>query len=165
MALTTAGLDAGRVHVPGAAYAEPVLELQLFEDGGLRLLMTRLSDAAPTPYSPPGQPEQVIFDSAAVILTRHVLHLLALLADEVGYHGGWILAAGATRLRGRRRHVPRGFPTDNRYTDDTYEEATAVTLAELQQASGAVTRRLLGPLLRSLDSEKIFAKALSDNVT
>ncbi|WP_030960715.1 hypothetical protein [Streptomyces sp. NRRL S-378] len=70
-------------------------------------------------------------------------------------------SAAAARSPGRR---PSGiFASNHRYSADTYEESTGATLAELRDAPGTVTRRLLGPLLRSLDSEEVFAKALTDD--
>ncbi|MEV6251276.1 ATP-binding protein [Streptomyces sp. NPDC051742] len=164
VALSSSGIGAGRVYTPqGGSYDESVVELQLFEDGGLRLLMTRLSEGASTPYESPDEAEQVIFDSAAVVFTRHMLELIRLISEDVGYHGNWAVAVGANRLRGRRRwSQPAIFASNHRYSADTYEESTGATLAELRDAPGTVTRRLLGPLLRSLDSEEAFAKALTD---
>ncbi|MGX4695382.1 AlbA family DNA-binding domain-containing protein [Streptomyces sp. JNUCC 63] len=164
VALNSPGLGAGRVYTPqGASSDEDVIELQLFEDGGMRLLMTRLSDGTSKPYESPDDGEQVIFDSAAVILTRHMLELIRLISEDVGYHGNWAVAVGANRLRGRHRYTHQSlFASNHRYSADTYEESTGATLAELREAQGTVTRRLLGPLLRSLDSEEVFAKALTD---
>ncbi|MFE1797751.1 helix-turn-helix domain-containing protein [Streptomyces sp. NPDC059517] len=164
VALSTSELGAGRAYTPTDSYgAENVIELQLFEDGGLRLLMTRLSNGHSKPYEAANEAEQVILDSGAVILTRHTLELLRLISEDVGYHGSWAVAAGATRLRGRRRYSPDSvFASNARYSEDTYEETTGATLAELRNAQGAVTRRLLGPLLRSLDSEGVFVNALTD---
>ncbi|GGQ39404.1 hypothetical protein ACH4NV_33840 [Streptomyces althioticus] len=39
---------------------------------------------------------------------------------------------------------PSIFASNHRYSADTYEESTGVTLAELRDAPGTVTRRLLG---------------------
>jgi hypothetical protein len=74
----------------------------------------------------------------------------------------WI-ADHCQRLRGRRRYTEQShFSSNHRYSAATYEESTGATLAGLRAAPGTVTRRLLGPLLRSLDSEEMFAKALTD---
>ncbi|MFI2739522.1 hypothetical protein [Streptomyces sp. NPDC018711] len=107
------------------------------------------------------------FENAVhVVFTRHVLELIRLirlLSEDVGYHGNWAVAVGADRLRDRRRwNQPSIFASNHRYSADTYEESTGVTLVELREAQGAVTHRLLGPLLRSPDSEEAFAKALAD---
>ncbi|MDX2600292.1 ATP-binding protein [Streptomyces caniscabiei] len=164
VALSSSGLGAGRAYAPeGRSSDESVIELQLFEDGGLRLLMTRLSEGTSRPYESPSDAEQVIFDAAAVVFTRHMLELIRLISDEVDYHGNWAVAVGANRLRGRRRwSQPSIFASNHRYSADTYEESTGVAVAELRDAPGTVTRRLLGHLLRSLDSEESFVKALTD---
>ncbi|MFD8431803.1 helix-turn-helix domain-containing protein [Streptomyces coelicoflavus] len=163
VALSSPALGPGRVYTPeGRSSDASLVELQLFEDGGLRLLMTRLSFGTSEPYTLPGDEEQVLFDTAPVVLTRQMLELVRLISEDVGYHGNWSVAAGANRLRGRRRwSSPSVFTSNHRYSDDTYEESTGTTLAELDAAQGAVTRRLLGPLLRSLDSEEAFEQALN----
>ncbi|WP_432030044.1 hypothetical protein [Streptomyces sp. 1222.5] len=142
---------------------EDVIEVQLLEDGGLRLFMTRLSDTLSDRRAADGDAEQVLFDAGAVILTRHMLELIRLVAEDVGYHGNWAVAVGASRLRGRRRYTGQSlFASNHRYSADTYEESTGTTLAELQEAPGPVARRLLGPLLRSLGSEELFVQALTN---
>jgi hypothetical protein len=164
VARSSSSLKSDRTYVPEGRWGdEDVIEVQLFEDGGLRLFMTRLSDGLSERHVPGDDAEQVIFDAAAVILTRHMLELIHLVSEDVGYHGNWVVAVGANRLRGRRRYAQQSlFASNHRYSADTYEESTGATLAELREAPGTVTRRLLGPLLRSLDSEEVFAKALTD---
>ncbi|MFJ3780103.1 helix-turn-helix domain-containing protein [Streptomyces sp. NPDC090075] len=164
VARSSSALKSDRTYVPEGRWGdEDVIELQIFEDGGVRLFMSRLSDGNRERPAAEGHAEQVIFDTAAVVLTRHMLELLRLVSDDVGYHGNWSVALGANRLRGRRRSAGDSyFLSNHRYSADTYEESTRVSLAELHEAQGAVTRRLLGPLLRSLDSEDVFARALAD---
>ncbi|MFH9958932.1 hypothetical protein ACH4OX_32615 [Streptomyces roseolus] len=90
-----------------------------------------------------------------------MLELIRLISEDVGYCRNWTVAVGANRLRDRRRHHGQfEFPSNHRYSADMYEESTSATLAELRDAPTMVTRRLLGPLLRSLDSEEAFAKAV-----
>ncbi|MFI6730455.1 hypothetical protein NRF20_03260 [Streptomyces sp. R-74717] len=50
------------------------------------------------------------------------------------------------------------------YSKDTYREATGAPRAELTSAPGSVTRRLLGPLLRSLNVQSLYEMALTDAV-
>ncbi|WP_345964518.1 hypothetical protein ABDE16_37060 [Streptomyces sp. BRB040] len=91
-----------------------------------------------------------------------MLELVRLISGEVGYHGKWPVAAGVNRFRGRRRWSSASVFTGNHWcSDGTYEESTGTTLGELNAAQGAVTCRLLGPLLRSLDSEEVFEQALN----
>jgi hypothetical protein len=164
VARSSAGLKSDRTYAPEGRWGdEDVIEVQLFEDGGLRLFKARLSDSLRERHTKEGEAEQVLFDAAAVILARQMLELIRLICEDVGYHGNWAVAVGANRLRGRRGHSGQShFPSNHRYSADTYEESTGATLAELREAPGTVTRRLLGPLLRSLDSAELFAKALTD---
>ncbi|MFH9439049.1 hypothetical protein [Streptomyces rochei] len=164
VALSSSSLRSDRTHVADGSWGEEdVIEVQLFEDGGLRLFMTRLSDNLNRQASE-NEEEQVLFDAGAVIHTRHMLELIRLVSEDVGYHGNWVLAVGANRLRGRRRYSGQSyFPSNYRYSADTYEERTGATLAELRDAPGTVTRRLLGPLLRSLGSEELFTEVLTDD--
>jgi hypothetical protein len=91
--------------------------------------MTRLSDTLSKPHTPSDDTEQVIFDSVAVVLTRQVLELLCLISEDVGCHGNWAMAVGANRLRDRLRYSGQAvFLSSQRYSEDTYEETTGVTL-------------------------------------
>jgi hypothetical protein len=102
--------------------------------------------------------------------TASTARLMALVggaaADEGGYRGNWALALGATRLRGRRPYLGPlhwgGFGSIARYSQDTYAEATGTTWAELAAIPGAITRRLVGPLLRGLDVQDRYDAVLSD---
>lgn len=165
VARSSANLGDGRQYAPSGHHGdEHVIELQVFENGGLRLFLTRFSDTIGTP----DRPEQELFPVAAVLLTRRMLEILRLLAEDSGYFGNWSLAVGASRLRGRRCYrsgeSQMSFAANPRYSEDVYQEAAGATLAELTSAPGAVTRRLLGPLLRSLNSEGVYEKALTDNL-
>ncbi|MFF7764182.1 AlbA family DNA-binding domain-containing protein [Streptomyces griseorubiginosus] len=161
-ALCSHNLADGRTHKPTGQWGdEDLIEVQFFEDGGLRLYSSRLSDN-------PGRSsdgEQALFDAAAVGLTRRMLEVVRLTAEKAGYFGNWTLAVGATRLQGRRRYAGEAWAfagTSGRYSQDTYKRATGATWADLNSAPGTITGRLLGPLLRSLGSQDLFTQALSD---
>jgi hypothetical protein len=71
------------------------------------------------------------------------------------------LALGATGLKGLRPAPSRNNWGDGPPHDrETY--TAAATRAELDQAPGAITRRLLGPLLRALAVESHYGSALTD---
>ncbi|MGW0647281.1 AlbA family DNA-binding domain-containing protein [Streptomyces umbrinus] len=162
-ALSTHNLGDGRRHEPKGEYgAEDVIEVQFLEDGGLRLYSSRLSDN-------PGESSgghQVLFDAAAVALTRRMLEVVRLTAEQAGYFGSWSIAVGATRLRGRHRYESHetwgAHGLTARYTEDTYRRATGASWADLNSAPGMTTERLLGALLRSLGSQDVYTKALAD---
>jgi hypothetical protein len=146
---------------PTSSYhQENAIELQVHEDGGLRLFSSRLSDVRGQGSSPG---EQVIIESVAVNHTRRFLALVIGAGERAGYFGNWTLALGATGLRGLRA-VPRpnSWGDGPPYDRDTYRATTAATWAELNQAPGAITRRLVGPFLRALETEGYYSKVLSD---
>lgn len=62
--------------------------------------MTRLSDGLHDRYGPEEDAEQVLFDAGAVILTRHMLELIRLVSEDVGYHGNWAVAVDSAAVVG-----------------------------------------------------------------
>ncbi|MFI9026321.1 helix-turn-helix domain-containing protein [Streptomyces sp. NPDC053560] len=150
----------GRVYQPGGRIDPDAIEIQFFEDGGLRLFQSRLSDELR-----PGL--EVIIDAAPVSLLRRFLALVTAVAGDTGYLGSWALAAGATSLRGKVAHSTtdyvRYFGQSPTYDQDDYQRATAASWAELTASPGAVTRRLIGPLLRTLGCEERWMNALTDS--
>jgi len=130
---------------------EDVVELEVHEDGGLRIFMGRLSDTM-------DDGEKVLFDTAAVIYVRRLLALVRAAAEEGGYFGNWVLALGATGLRGCRSYLLQmhwpGGGSDPRYTDDIYRQATRASYAELVANPGQVAELLLGRLLRALGTSE-----------
>jgi hypothetical protein len=106
----------------------------------------------------------VILDAAAVTYTRRFLALVRAAGEKAGYFGNWALAFGATGLKGMAAHNPNVFSSGTRalYYEDTYTETTTVSWAELNTTSGAVARRLIGPLLRALMTEGRYAAILDD---
>jgi hypothetical protein len=159
-------LGEGRIFTrnPGTYHDENAIELQVFEDGGLRLFSSRLSERLHQETE-----DHFIYDPAVVGNTRRFLALVRQASADAGYMGNWALALGVTRLRGRGPYtsVPQNFRGTsvqrNRYDRDTYEQATETTWAELNETPGAVTRRLVGSFLRTLAAEEYFDTALSDD--
>lgn len=158
VARTSSNLGEGRVFAPASSYApDDAIELQVFEDGGLRLFSSRFSDEIGGSNN-----EHVILDAAAAGLTRRFLAIVIAASEEAGYAGNWSLAIGATGLKGLRAYTQgwMSYGTTSRYDSDDYRQATAASWAELAAAPGAVTRRLIGPLLRSLGTENRFKTVL-----
>ncbi|GAB3159744.1 hypothetical protein [Microbispora hainanensis] len=161
-ARATRNLGEGRIFTPiSEIHPEDAFELQVHEDGGLRLFTSRFSSLD----SDAG--EQVILISGAVSHTRRFLSLIRAAAEQAGYFGNWALGLGATGLNGLRAYTSRNtnnwlFTPQTRYDEEDYREATTVTWAELNEAPRAVTRRLAGPLLRALSTEDRFMNALVD---
>ncbi len=166
-ARATRNLGEGRIFTPdpGAYHDENALELQVFENGGIRLFSSRLSEQIEGAETE----DHFLYDPIAVSNTRRFLALVREAAATSGYMGNWALAVGVTRLRGRRPYtsVPQNqrwlSGPQNRYDRDTYEQATETTWAELNETPGAVTRRLIGSFLRTLAVEEYYDTALNDD--
>ena len=125
-----------------------LLELEVSDQGTLRLMTTRLSDSVGSGDS------EVLFETMMPILTRRVVGLACAMADNVGYAGPWMLGVAATKIAGLQAFMEggrwdfdaRALPKDQ----DEYRRHTTATNAELLQTPGAVTERLVGRFLRSL---------------
>lgn len=140
---------------------EDAVELEIHEDGGIRIFMSRLSDSVRDSV----RDEQELFESAAIIYVRRLLALVLTAADESGYLGNWALAVGATQLRGRSSYElrRRSFHSDApRYNEDTYRRAVVVSHAELLATPGKVTGALLSRFMRALGTDSVFARFLTD---
>jgi hypothetical protein len=164
-ARATPNLGNGRRFTPTqSASPEDAVELQVHEDGGLRVFMSRFSDRLPVSSIRPA-PENVILDAAALDYTHRFLALVRAAADQAGYFGNWALAFGATGLQGLRAYGSNNiafFSASAVYDVDTYTQTTSVSWAELINVPGTITRRLVGPLLRALAIEEQYSALLTD---
>lgn len=142
-----------------AHFNEDALELELSEDGEVRLLTTRLSDD----WTGNGQ---VLLDVAIPVLTRRVLRIASAVAAHCGYQGPWMLGVAATGIAGlgaldRRMGTFDRGPSVGREVDE-YRAVTTASPAELSQLPGALTARLTGRLLRALGSSEQYRHLLTD---
>lgn len=109
-ALATHNLGRGRTFTPTSDYSpEKAIELQVHENGGLRLFSSRLYDADRNGVFE----EQVIIEYAAVVHTRRFLALVMAATEHAGYLGSWALAFGATGLKGLRAAPARASSGQN----------------------------------------------------
>jgi hypothetical protein len=139
----------------GLRREETLLELVIREDGGIRLVCGRGTDAFPRQGTASPQSPMAVIAMLALGLTHSVAALAGRLADEyAAYLGQWRLGIRMDRLRGA---VPldllQGHPLHrpgNPYSRDEYEKVTAATTEELVDAPHAVAERLVAPLLRGL---------------
>lgn len=157
VARVTNNLRDGRIFTPGRQNLESVMELQVHEDGGLRLFSSRLSRPDNTSDG------QFIIHEAVVGNTYRFVALVTAAAAEAGYLGTWALAIGATALRGLSVGGDEwDFSGDARYDEDAYTRTTAASWAELSSAPGSVTKRLAGPLLRAFEIEGRYSSVFAD---
>jgi hypothetical protein len=162
-AAVTAGLTSDRrlscLDEPEHRFNEDALELELSEDGAVRLLTTRLSDQ-------PREGAQALFAVMIPVLTRRVLSIAAAVADHCGYQGPWLLGVAATGIAGQAAWTEGyglGYSNTRLAQDqDDYRATTTASYAELTQTPGAVTSRLVGRLLRSLSEAETFSAYTTD---
>lgn len=160
VALSTYGLTSDRSVDPSyPSRWENVVEFEVSEDGAIRIMMGRLSDALPA--SPGREETQFLHEQAAVIYARRMLGILLEVADQAAYFGGWALAVGATGLRGLSVFDQFGQPCPA-FEDDTYERATHASYADLVAQPGSLADRLVGRFLRKLGMHPQYAKELSN---
>ncbi len=161
-ALTTSGLLEDRTVARDAYGLESLAELEVREDGGLRLFTSRLSYRNAS--APPALKEHLLMEIAAVTFVRRLIALTLGVAEEAGYFGNWHLACGVTGLRGAysftqsRQWAAEG----SRYSEDGYQRAHLVTYADLRNRPGWIADRLVGALLRAFGTRGAFSPALSD---
>lgn len=162
VALTTHGLAPRRVIRTDTYSPESVAEVEVYEDGGIRLFLSRLSEGRPQA----DDPGQLLFEAGLVTYARLLLALTVGAAEESGYFGNWSLGVAATGLRGcrssmlARNWMAIGVPV---YSGDAYERATVATYAELTTRPGSLAERLVGQLLRSVGTHEALEAALSDS--
>jgi hypothetical protein len=133
------------------------IELEVSEDGQLRLFCGRLSDH----YSSGDTEMHALFDAAAIVLLRQFIGVIAAAADRSGYFGAWGLGIGATGLKGLQSYEnSKGFWDGPAYQEDVYKRVALANFADLTQTPGRLTNVLLGRLLRALATEKRFNDSL-----
>ncbi len=164
VAITTPTIGRGRAYTPGQyAHPEDAAELELHDNGAIRLFLGRLTDHLPKNVHGERQQQHVLFDVAAVMYARRFLGILAGIAEH-GYLGTWTLGAGATGVLGARsfRIVddPRSFEDGTPYGEDTYVQSTTSSYEELTTKPGAIADRLIGRLLRTVGTRRTYIQAL-----
>jgi hypothetical protein len=111
---------------------------------------------------------EIVFDVAAPLFTRRVVHIARAVGDCAGYLGPWMLGIAATNIAGRvafslsrnmfawmdRQPLARDHPD--------YHSMTVATRAELEQMPGHITRRLTSRLLRALTVGDNYERFLTD---
>jgi hypothetical protein len=135
---------------------EAMLDVELREDGGLRLLLGRLT--AVWGHSSQGQAD-VVFDALAVAYALRLALWAAAIGDAIGYRGSWLLGVHGTDLRGagsfHHRQSLGGWT--HPFDAEDYREVTTATRLELLQQPGSVAERLVGRLTRALGTEDRYA--------
>jgi hypothetical protein len=104
---------------------------------------------------------QYVNDTVVVVLTRSLVTLAGQLGATAGYAGRWLLAVGVDELSGKLSasgfHLGRGYAP---FSATTYVQGTEAGTTELLEQPGAVTRRLVGRLLRALGNRTVSASTI-----
>lgn len=158
-ALTT--LDPGRPALRNESRESSLLDIELHDNGGLRIHMGRLTDA----QSDEGGPSYV-FDVAAAGYALRIVRLAQVVGEETGYRGAWGFGFHGDQLSGSISYTAASnrqsfFGGDaDPYETDTYTEVTTAHANEIDGVPEAVAERLVGRLLQGLGSYSVLSSFL-----
>jgi hypothetical protein len=156
---------AGRTFLRDTAYSteRDLLDMELREDGGLRVLMGRITDPR-MQQGGLGEPEVVITEGLAVGYALRCVHWAALVGEATGYRGSWAFGMHAHGLRGHMSSKVFediwGQGDGTRYDLDSYREVSTSVHLEMLEQPWAVAERLVGRLVRGLGTEQVYGPAL-----
>jgi len=131
-------------------YELGMIELVIREDGGLRMICGRGSDAGPSPFGD-GR-SRVLIPIVVLGLTFEFVSLAARISEEfASYQGTWQLGVQIDQLADVRALVSSNWTqVGAEYGRDVYERTTIATVEEMTMAAHDVTERLILPLLRGM---------------
>jgi hypothetical protein len=158
-----AGSGAGRtLRNDGYAPEDTLLDIEIREDGGIRLLVGRMT--ALRKSSNDVDPVGVICDALAAMYMRRLVNWARALGEKSGYTGAWAFGVQATQLRG----LSSSASMDNRlnfysppaFDSEDYRESTLATSLEMNEQPWSVGERLVGRLFRALGTEQLYSEIL-----
>ena len=157
---------------PGRSLARPengrhlddggLLDIELREDGGIRVLVGRMTIDGSGPFGDGSG--QIVLDGLAVAYARYLIDWAVAISERTNWHGSWMLGLHADRLRGLESYLYRNQFSARRapaFDVDEYREVTVAPRLELTQNPHAVAYRLAGRLTEALGT---FYKFKSDLV-
>jgi hypothetical protein len=161
-ALSAPGIQPGRKVVPPepdttslAVTEHRLLDLEIGEDGSLRLFCGRASDALGRGYTPGITEDEVtesIFESLILGLTKRLILLATAVAETTDYLGQWDFGIAVVGLRGMVswRRVQRGDWDPTPFSEDDYRETVRATYEQLVKDPDSIVEDLTGRLNRAL---------------
>jgi hypothetical protein len=155
----SSGIDPGRrVRLPDSnvealARAEGyVLDLEVREDGGLRLFCGRASDTLTSRYTR-DQPVECVIDGLVLGLTKRLVLAATTVAEATDYLGQWDFGIAVTGLRGlvslRLVQPGHGYLAAP-FSEDDYRQTVRATHERLVKDPDSVVESLTGRLNRAL---------------
>jgi hypothetical protein len=136
---------------PGFDIEKRVLDVEVYEDGGVRLFCGRASDAIPTASGE--QPVESVIDVLIMGLTKRLVLVTKVVADTANYLGSWDLGVAVTRLRGLQSYTLLRAGQEwaaPPFSEDDYRQTVRVTYERLTGDPDAVVEDLTGQLNRAL---------------
>lgn len=121
-----------------AAEEDDLLDLEIRDDGGLRLFCARAT------YGLRQRDDQVIFDTLIVTLARRMVRAAAAVSEKAQFLGEWSFGLA---LRGTSAAFVERGPIIRL---DPYDETTTVSYEQLDQDPDGVARQLLTRFFRGL---------------
>ncbi len=146
----TAGRDV-EVHggpdaLPGGVDLETrLLDLEVNEDGGLRLFCGRASDTM--------RNVEYVIDGLVIGLTKRIVLVAETIATTTGWLGSWDFGAAVTGLRGRTSLRLAQHGQDYLaapFSEDGYQETVRATYERVVKDPDAIVADLTGRLNRAL---------------
>lgn len=124
-----------------------LLDLEVGEDGGLRLFCGRASDTRL------GDEVELVIDGLIIGLTKRLVLIARVVADTADYLGSWDLEIAVTRLRGLtslrlRQHGQEWAAAP--FSEADYRQTARVTHEQLGKDPDAIVAALAGRLSRAL---------------
>ena len=153
-ALRSEGMTAGRnAHVPSGITAlvdkpdveKNLLDLEVNEDGGLRLFCGRASDTL--------RNVEYVIDALILGLTKRTVLIAETIATTTGWLGSWDFGVAVTGLRGRTSLCLAQHGQDYLaapYSEDGYQETVRATYERVAKDPDSVLADLTGRLNRAL---------------
>lgn len=116
-------------------------ELEVREDGGMRLFNGRASD---TSQGPAG-----IFGALVGGETSNIIEMARRISERCDFYGSWIFGIGIVGLRSQSAYNPNMLYDGDPYSDDTYTQLHEATRHDLSEAGSPVLDALIGRFCRS----------------
>jgi hypothetical protein len=164
-ALSAPGIQPGRKVVlpePGtldlATVEKRLLDLEIGEDGSLRLFCGRASDRLGASYTGADATESV-FESLILGLTKRLVLIATTVADTTDYLGSWDFGIAVVGLSGlvSWRLVQRGDAwAATPFSEDDYRQTVRVTYERLVKDLDSVVEDLTGRLNRALGGSALI---------
>jgi hypothetical protein len=138
------------------AWEDIAVDLEVREDGGLRLFAARIGDSRVL-FN--GTPFTGLYLDRIAIAVHEILVAARYLAAQTGHGQQWDLGVAVTRISGARAVKSVGEslgPLGHGYTKPEYRATTRATVLEMDTVPEEVVDKLLGRLARSLGAAEQY---------